>query len=380
VAKTRYRSTSASEIGDALHARKLIWYRLWSGTRTPYHLAEMSIFEGGYRMAHSKVKWAVGSVCGLLLVGSFGPKAPPALCAASSDCSAPIPDTSSGKQLGETLAQRLFEGTNPMEGLTFTTRTVLADGTYNYPKLSTEHAREGKKSLHVHFERSYDTDRAEYKLAPLSGQSGSTIEPLYYKTDNVPWGNCELYIGFSVYLPDAWTDTPGGAIVFQLHEYNAPAPLNSNPAFALAADENGHFSAISRWANQNTPRSEVKFDLGPIVRNQWVDFQIRIKLSYTAADGGLTIRRRNPATQSSFTELANFEGTRGTAYQPYGDYYQWGLDYKFGMYKWIYNPKHAYEPAPGEQTVWDLWEDRHVVSACNKGNWDMVTPSGKGFY
>ena len=279
---------------------------------------------------------------------------------------------------GEVLFQRQFEGTDPMEGLAFTSRTTKANGSYNYPTLSRAHAREGRQSLRIQFDHRYNTDRAEYKIGPLPGQKGSAVEPFYSKTDNVPWGACEVYIGFSVYLPSTWTETTGGAILMQLHQYNAPSGP-SNPPFALSARDDGHFWATSRWSTRTTPRTQVDYDLGPIAKDQWVDFQIRIKLSYTAADGGLTIRRRNPKTESTFTQLAHFEGTRGTLNEPYGDSYVWGPEYKFGMYKWIYGTSGSYVPAANEQTVWELWQDSHVVSKCNAGNWDMVTPSGQGF-
>jgi hypothetical protein len=341
------------------------------------------------------IKRALGYLCGLMLIGpvtSMATKPKPlTLCVSQSKAlthskkcgdEAPSPDESTAAHSGEVLFQRQFEGSDPMEGLAFTSRTKLADGSYNYPTLSTAHAREGNKSLRIHLDYDWGWDRAEYRVHPLSGQSGSAIEPFYYKTDNVPWDNCEVYIGFSVYLPSSWTDVSGGSIIFQIHEYNAPSGP-SNPAFAIAAKETGRFEATSRWHPKGRTRSQVSYDLGPIVRDQWVDFQIRIKLALTAAAGGLTIRRRDPSSTSTFTEYAHFDGTRGTMYEPYTaadgtKVYEWGVEYKFGQYKWIYW-KDDYAPAAGEQTVWEHWQDSHVVSKCNAGNWDMVTPSGQGF-
>ena len=237
------------------------------------------------------------------------------------------------------------------------------------------------KSIHIHFEHGYGWDRAEYKIVPTSQRDSSSVEPFYHKTDDVPWGQCEVYIGFSVYLPGNWTDVPGGSILMQIHMYNAPAPLRSNPPFAISVREDGHFWAVSRWHRRGERRTQVEFDLGPIVRDQWVDFQIRMNLTYEAADGLLTIRRRNPATETAFTQMAHFEGTRGTLPEPYSaadntKLYEWGPEIKFGQYKWSYRMR---EPAPGEQTVWNHWQDRWVVSECNEGNWEMVSPSGQGF-
>lgn len=321
----------------------------------------------------------VSFIGGLLLLCALAradaqPK-PPLLCAASGDCAG------AASPSREILFQRLFEGSEPMQGLELISRSLLPGGVPNYPTLSTAHARTGQKSLRFAYDwrNSLDQgvkgDRAEVRVV--------TTMPFSKDNSEVPYGNCEVYFGFSVYLPSPWqVGTEGGSILLQLQTFSAnPASGTTadQPQFAISENSSGNFGMVYRYWNPSMPkRLEISSNLGPVVRDKWVDFQVRIKLSDSPTGGGLTVRKRIPSESSTFTQYYHQEGLHGTGFDNDGNYYTWGILYKFGQYKWIY-VNGDYTPPLGEQTQWTHYQDNHVASACNEGNWEMVTPSGSGF-
>lgn len=138
----------------------------------------------------------------------------------------------------------------------------------------------------------------------------------------------EGWYGFSQYFPASYESDPVPELVGQWHnppdeeENDARSPSN----FILLRDD--RFKWHLRWdadkiIYNNTPDGFIEIDMGPIPKNQWIDWVVHIKFAYDNTgilevwkDGIKVIDRQNMPNSYNDEKL------------PY---------FKLGVYKWNWN-------------------------------------------
>ena len=184
----------------------------------------------------------------------------------------------------------------------------------------------------------YAGDR-NFKLEENIVREGSTVGRFEInKTDTKIWGGNrtemsqaqstsqeEGWFGFSQYFPDTYISDSTGEVIGQWHdkedpgEYAGRSPSNT----LLTADD--RIKWMARWDADKIMDSGysdglVYIDLGPIPKNQWIDWVVHIKFSHTNT-GILEVWKNG----EKVIDRINMPNCYNDDVYPY---------FKFGVYKW----------------------------------------------
>jgi hypothetical protein len=110
----------------------------------------------------------------------------------------------------------------------------------------------------------------------------------------------ERWYGFSVYLEN-WDDDPAGEHIFQWH----PASSSGSAVISLFTNEDT-FTFVHQNGGSSSSQEFARPVLGPLLKNQWVDFVLHIR--WSGDDSGIIEVWMNGAKKYSYHGRTNWGG------------------------------------------------------------------------
>lgn len=210
----------------------------------------------------------------------------------------------------------------------------------NAMSLSTDHAREGTRSLKITMNA---TD------SQAAGNNNKRVELTHNNNQANANQNLRWY-GFSWYFPSATMPSDSKeCVIIQWHDKAIPPQSCSTSPFLAIEAKNDRFRAMIRYSTTAnycinggiTLRTPI--DLGPIIKDTWIDCVIYYRPSVStstdpnnSAAGRIMIWLYEQGTE--IKQVLDFTGAcfaNGT-YYPY---------LKWGVYKWLWNNTNTHVPS-----------------------------------